>query len=227
MNAVPIEADLPGARRELRTAISNLIDHTTTHIERDPTDNPDSRASTTTVWGDSLYQQLHDVVPGAQGTQLGATARSMPPMWVDASDLLREIDTAVAVWQHDPGIFDGNLTTTPTPETVRRLTILRDQQWRPQDVHGIEQMTRILTAWAAEIRELLDPTPHLTLPNPCPACGTSVVYRQDSAGETVRQPALRIGTHGCECQKCRTTWDPSHFVHLSRVLGYELDGVLE
>lgn len=216
MNALPIEADLPAARRDLRNAIAALIDHTTTHIEG------------RTHFGDSLYQQLSDNLTTPQAATTRRHAASQPPIWVDASDLLHEIDTAVSVWQPDPGIFDGDLSQEPTPETVRRLRILDGQKWRPQDVRAIDQMTRILKAWAEDIRELLDPTPHMTLPNPCPACNTSIVYRQDSAGETVRQPALRIGPHGCVCQKCRTTWDPAHFVHLSRVLGYDMPaGVLE
>jgi hypothetical protein len=62
-----------------------------------------------------------------------------------------------------------------------------------------------------------------------PACGATTVYRKDSTGELVRQPALQIvAEHGCTCQACRYTWAPSHYLLLCKVLGFELPaGVLE
>ncbi|WP_424712782.1 DUF7340 domain-containing protein [Mycobacteroides abscessus] len=63
---------------------------------------------------------------------------------------------------------------------------------------------------------------------PCPACQKRWVYRRDSSGENVRQPALQLTAQGCSCQACRYTWDPSYFVHLARVLECPLpEGVLE
>jgi hypothetical protein len=64
---------------------------------------------------------------------------------------------------------------------------------------------------------------------PCLACGAITVYRRDSAGELVRQPALQIVAEaGCSSIDRRYTWAPSHYLHLCRVLGLELPaGVLE
>lgn len=54
------------------------------------------------------------------------------------------------------------------------------------------------------------------------------LHNRMSAGERVRQPALRIGEHGCQCGQCGQVWAPQYFAHLANVLGYELpEGVLE
>jgi hypothetical protein len=54
------------------------------------------------------------------------------------------------------------------------------------------------------------------------------VYRRDSAGELVRQPALQIvAEQGCTCQACRHCCTPDLYLHLCRVLGFDLpDGVI-
>lgn len=166
----------------------------------------------------SRYMQLRDSLPGQQNTGHGV-ARSLPPLWLDAQQLLDEIDTAASIWQ--PQLCG-------VPVTVGRLRHLEARSWRPQDTKQLEQMTDAIEAWAKEIDALLTPEPKWHLPNPCPACNTSTVYRRDSAGELVRQPALQIGPEGCTCQKCRYTWTPQYFAHLAAVLGYPLPtGVLE
>lgn len=215
VNAID-EGNLPAARKALSTAVHNLIGRTSTFIDDQP------------YWGDSLYVQLREALVTPQQKGTGAHAGSQPPVWIDAADLLREIDTAVEAWQPNAGVFDGDLSEEPTPETVRRLDLLDSRKWRPQDSNGVQQIADACVSWTVKIGQLLDPVAKWTLPNPCPACATSVVYRRDSGGESVRQPALQIGPLGCECQKCRTVWGPDLFVHLSRVLGYQLpEGVLE
>ncbi|MDT0223478.1 hypothetical protein [Gordonia sp. AC31] len=167
-------------------------------------------------WNDSLYEQLAAMIAGAQGTQLGGTARSMPPLWVDAADLITTIDRDIAALEPEPGT------------TIERLHRIADRGWRPQDVDHIDNLTAQITRWAQSIQDLLDPPKRKALPNPCPHCNTAIVYRKDSAGEVVRQPALQIGPHGCECQNCYTNWGPGYFRHLAAVLGYPLpEGVLE
>ncbi|WIC40291.1 hypothetical protein SEA_HOLLIDAY_97 [Gordonia phage Holliday] len=167
-------------------------------------------------WNDSLYEQLATMIAGAQGTQMGGTARSMPPLWVDATDLLTVIDREISTLEPEPGT------------TIDRLHRLSDRTWRPQDVDHIERLTAQVLRWAHSIQDLLTPPERKALPNPCPHCDTKVVYRKDSAGETVRQPALQIGAYGCECQNCHTVWAPDLFKHLAAVLGYPLPaGVLE
>lgn len=215
------DGNIRAARRALNDAIHHIVGRTTTLITHD-------NGRTQHVWGDSLYTQLRDglITPTADGRN--RQAGSQPPVWVDAADLLTEIDKTVRTWQPDPGIFDGDLTREPTPETVRRLHHIEDRTWRPQDTDHIEHLTAQLLTWADRIRQLLDPPMRATIPAPCPACQTTTVYRRDSAGDTVRQPALQIGAHGCVCLSCRTTWAPSLYTHLARVLGFDLpEGVLE
>jgi hypothetical protein len=166
----------------------------------------------------SLYQQLRDSIFGEQGSGNGV-ARSMPPMWVDCADLLNEIDTTVACWQPQ---YDR------PPPTIGRLHVLANRSWRPQDCRAVNQIASALEAWARQIIALLDP-PHIkTMSAPCPACNAETVLRRDSAEELVRQPALQITVHGCQCQSCKTEWTPDRYLFLCKLLGWELPaGVLE
>jgi hypothetical protein len=153
---------------------------------------------------DSLYEQLEQAIPGTGNGNGHHTPGSSPPLNLDAVDLKNEIDTALTIWKLD------------------------QRKWRPQDTKAIHQATRHITTWTQQIRALLDPTPHKTLPNPCPECGQRYAYRHNSSGEYVRQGALQINHHGCECLKCHTRWPPEHFQLLAGVLGYPMPtGVLE
>lgn len=202
----PDEGSLPQAKLRLSRAVWALIDPQRQMFDGEMRSAP------------SLYLQLRDSVPGAQGSGHG-TARSLPPCWLDAIDLLSEIDTALEIWQPQA---DG------VPVTVGRLRVLEAKGWRPQDTRQVEQIAANLEAWALEIVALLDPPAKKTLPNPCPACNTATVYRRDSGGELVRQPALQFGPQGCYCVKCRAVWAPNRFLFLAKVLGYEMPaGVLE
>lgn len=215
MTAPLEDGNLPAARKYLADAIHGLAGRTTTTI--------DGRVH----WGDSLYQQLRDNLGGMSGGG-GEGAHSQPPIWLDATTLLDEIDSAIRREQPDPGIFDGDLSREPIPETVRRLHLIEDRSWRPQDTHKVQQIADACVEWAHRILNLFEPPARKSLPNPCPACDTRVVYRKDSGGETVRQPALQIGANGCVCGACHTVWSPEYFVHLARVLGYPLaPGCLE
>lgn len=221
MSVEPVEQDgnIVAARRRLTDAISKLTDPRPEVLDGH------------THWLDSHYTELQEALPGDQGTGFSGVARSLPPMFVDAADLLHEIDTAVACWEPRPAIDASD--DNPPPMTVIRLRSIeahgcRGQAWRPQDASKAEQIADNLEAWAASIKQLLHPTPAWSLPNPCPACQTAIVYRKDAAGDMVRKPALSIGPNGCECQKCHYIWGPQLFQHLANVLGYELPkGVLE
>jgi hypothetical protein len=167
----------------------------------------------------SLYEQLCEQIPAvARGDgRLRGAGRSVSPVWTDALDLRIEIDDAAQAW-------------LPAGEsTPRRLRALAARRWRPQDTKAVEQIAAAVESWAAGIAALLSPQRVKHVSAPCPACGASTVYRRDGAGELVRQPALQIvAEHGCTCQACAYTWAPSHYVHLARVLGYDMPaGVLE
>lgn len=201
------EGRLPGALNHLHNAVKALCGPQALYL-----DNQLRR-------GPSLYVQLWDATMGEQSNAgTGGGSKSRPPFWTDAFDLRNEIDTAVECWQP---AYQG------VPPTVGRLNCLLEHPWRPQDIRQISQITTAVESWVTAIGELMNPTPKWTLPNPCPACGRAIVYRRDSGGELVRQPALKIGVNGCTCQHCHATWAPERFVFLARVLGSLPDGVLE
>ncbi len=167
----------------------------------------------------SRYLQLWGATTGEQSNAGGGGgSKSRPPFWLDAFDLLHEIDETLACWQP---------AYTGVPPTVGRLNCLQTRGWRPQDTRQLNQITSAVLAWTASIDQLLDPPPKWTLPSPCPACNTATVYRKDSSGELVRQPALQLGPNGCYCTKCRAHWSPEQFVFLARVLGSLPENVLE
>lgn len=212
------DGNLPAARRNLGNAISALIDPKPHNRQLD---NGNNRIE----WVDSLYDQLTDCIPGGQGNGR-STPQSSPPMCIDAVDLLKKIHHDLAELVPHPNI-DGS-TDNPAPIDVIRLRDLDKRTWRPQDCDLIGKTTDKIMGWCDQIRSLINPERKWTLSNPCPACGTAIVYRRSSAGELVRQPALQIGSHGCVCQHCRHVWNPEYFQHLAAVLGYGLPtGVIE
>lgn len=167
----------------------------------------------------SKYAEIVASIAGAQGTQFGGVARSMPPLWVDAVDWLTLVDAEVREWTpHSLG-----------RDTIDRLRDLAEHSWRPQDVDLIQHYTVTLEAWTRRAHDLLNPdeTHRWELTAACPACAVKTVHRKDSAGEYVRQAALQITADGCICTACRTSWGPQYFTHLAAVLGCTTpDGVL-
>lgn len=210
VESVAEDGSLPESLGRLGNAISALIDPKPQTVED------------RIIWVDSLYTQLVEALPGEQGSGQGV-ARSLPPVWLDAADLKCEIDTTVSVWLPAPVI--DLLEGDTMPLTVLRLEQLEKKAWRPQDTRQIDQIAGIVESWAANIKNLLSPTPKWSLPAPCPSCNRTTVYRRDSGGEMVRQPALQIGVDGCTCLACKTVWPPERFVLLSKVLSMLPDNV--
>jgi hypothetical protein len=200
------DGDLTYAINRLRHAINRLTEPTRQYRGNRYHEAP------------GLYTQLRDSIVGEQGTGNG-TARSMPPLWVDAADNLHNIDLMVSIWQ--PG-YRG------VPPTIARLRHIARRTWSTEQTRSVHKMAGIIDAWADDIERLLSPASVKHISAPCPACGAETAYHRDSAGETVRNPALQLTAHGCECQNCHTTWAPDRYLWLCRVLGFELPaGVLE
>lgn len=211
------DGNLPAARQKLGQAISALIDPK-------PTTRTLDDGTHCIEWLDSLYDQLTDALPGGQGNAT-RTPQSSPPICIDAVDIMTRITTFTTAWEPRPNI---DVSGETPPIAIIRLQTIDKRTWRPQDTQHIETITAEIEAWCEQIKTLLNPDKRWTLPNPCPACGTAIVYRRNSSGENVRQPALQIGPLGCVCQHCHHAWAPQYFQHLARVLGYELpQGILE
>lgn len=170
-----------------------------------------------TLWAPSLYARLQDGLAGTQG-DTRTPAKSLPPIWIDASMLLQQIDRQTIKWAPIPG------------ETTTRLQKLSFQTFRPQDTKLVTEIAHTVDGWCESILNLLDPQDRKFISGAaCPSCGKETVYRKDSAGETVRQPALKlVVSQGCTCQSCNAFWAPEKFLFLGRLLGYEIpEGVLE
>jgi uncharacterized protein with PIN domain len=68
-----------------------------------------------------------------------------------------------------------------------------------------------------KIDALVNPQSIKTVSAPCPNCNSRFIYRRDSAGESVRQPALQIIAEvGCTCQACGAFWAPGSHLLLCR-----------
>jgi hypothetical protein len=152
----------------------------------------------------SLYRQLQTATAANQGAG-NHTPRSLPPIWIDAENLLIEIDTAADAWNHQ---WDR------LPITTGRLHTLVETKWQPHQIRSIKQITRILTIWAAQIETLLNPEPAIYLPDPCPNCHATHHRHEDTAGDTVTAPALRLTAARCQCQVCKTAWPPKFLQRL-------------
>lgn len=170
-----------------------------------------------TFYAPSLYNCLISDLAGTQGVDHKSHAKSQPPIWIDASMLRTEIDVQTVKWLPVPG---------ETPDRLQRLSF---KTWRPQDTDHVREMARIVAGWCDSILNLLDPEGHKFISAPCPSCGKELIYRRDSAGDQVRQPALKlVVSQGCTCQACGAFWAPEKFLFLGRLLGYEIpEGVLE
>ncbi len=161
------------------------------------------------IFAPSLYDQLRGDLAGTQGDTRTA-AKSLPPIWVDAADLLKVIDRTTQGWQPKHST------------TVDRLLSLSGFGWRPQDTDHVDTMTGCVEGWCVQILALLDPQATKTISAPCPQCSKDHVYRRDKAGEMVRKPALQLVTNtGCSCLACNAFWPPEQYMWLNRLLGFD------
>lgn len=166
----------------------------------------------------SLYHQLLQAIPGAQGAGGNNGYRSMPVLWIDAVDTLKLIDYTVTNWLPLP-----NETTQTRLHALHRI-----RSWKQHDTDFLTDATQQLGQWCERIDNLLDPKPTKTLSAPCPQCNATHTYRQDSGGDTVRIAALQITARGCVCQACKASWAPDLYSFLAhQLLGFDLpEGVL-
>ena len=199
------DGNIVAAKRRLQSAVHKLTAPRPGQFQR------------TIVYAPSLYQCLINELAGTQG-ETRTPAKSLPPLWLDAVQLRTDIDRQVSRWCRKPG-------TTPT-----RLGVLSEKSWRPQDTDHVNLMSHMVSQWCETILTLLEPAKTVPIPDAaCPSCDKRLVYRRDSAGEMVRQAALKIVVNqGCTCQACGAYWAPEKFLFLSRLLGHDLpEGVLE
>jgi len=121
---------------------------------------------------------------------------------------------------------------------VLRLKTLTARKWKVEDAKDVDRIAADLEAHTKKAQELLsgqsiryiyEPDTHNLVA--CPTCGHRYVYKRDSSGQNVRQPALQIlasGTTQCMNRQCQAEWGPERMAFLGRMLGFEnKSGVLE
>jgi hypothetical protein len=146
-------------------------------------------------------------------------------MWLDAADLINEIDVAAEVWHPQ---------LAGVPKTIGRLRALQARSWKPQETRNVNQIAEACEIWARQIHTLLNPGSIKHFRSPvsegyaaCPRCEKATTYRKDpSDGEPKRVPTLQwTKDTGTTCVACRAHWAPVETPWVARLLGFELDDV--
>ncbi len=203
------DGNIIAAVEQLRHAIHNFIDRQPKTLTRDT-----GRMELTYI--PSRYQHLQDSL-GGQQVEAKSGGQARLPVWADAIDLARDIDTTTATWLPLPNV------KCSTPD---RLTAIENTTWRPQDTQKITDWTTQINTWSTAIDRLLNPETIKEVLAPCPACGQRYVHRL-SAGERIRTAALQVtGSNGtCHCLACQAEWPP---LFLLRLIGGDMpEGILE
>ena len=161
----------------------------------------------------SLWAQLADAASYTNADcRSAAQFGSRLPINVGALDLRNVVDSTVSGWTDAEGSTDSRLRTVAA------------FGWAPPQVGLVDKIATTVDAWVARAEQVLGLADRIkTISAPCPSCAATQVYRRDSGGDNVRQPALQIvaGT-GCTCLACGAHWQPDRYLFLCRLLGYEL-----
>jgi hypothetical protein len=207
---------IAGAHRGFDDAVHALIGRRAELVTRGD--------ETSTVYLDSLYSELVEARHHGQRSDhsTGVSYKSKPPVWIDASSLLHQIDRTVASWWR-PRPTQADLSVT-----VTRLHALVDYRWCPDDVAAVQRMTATIHGWVGTIHGLLGYAPAVKeLKAACPVCGETYVTA-DSAGEQTRRYTLQLSTIGASCAACGETWAPEQYMALAALIGAATpDGMIQ
>ena len=163
----------------------------------------------TTVYQPSLWKCLVSELGGGQGEDR-SPGKSQPPLWIDAMMLIADIEDTTMKWC--PKVAHAD----------KRLQVLSFASWRPQDTDRVTDMAREVEHWCESIIGLLEPESRKYIQAACPNCNRFKVWKKDSTGEVVQQPALKwTAAVGVQCQACRTQWAPDQMLFFGRLLGFK------
>jgi hypothetical protein len=207
------DGQLQPARQALADAISDLVDPRPQYTDQG------------LQWLDSRYHELREALTSQR---LGSSHQhqSQAPAWVDAIDLLKDIDHKTRGWEPDWPINDCD-----EYPTIQRLRQIDARKWRPQDVTTINTITNDIARYNIRINELLEPARIIYLANPCPHCHKTETHRTPK-GETepIRVAALQITSDTdiqANCNHCHSHWPKAELQFLGRLLGNRIEGVTE
>lgn len=189
--------DLLLATNELQAAVHRLIDDSMSYINNTLIEIP------------GLYAQLWMAMDSYRSAAASSSARSRPPMWIEALDAAEEL-----------GTFLDSLSYGSAGNTGAQLRALTNQAWTVDDISHVQYLTRKLTRYGDDIERLLNAEHVKELTVPCPACGVEYVERRNGSGEIVWSYALQASAeHGCTCQSCGYHWAPNQLMELATDAG--------
>lgn len=191
--------DLLLATNELQAAVHRLADPSTSYINNTYLEIP------------GLYDQLRQAMDSYHNTAASSTARSRPPMWIEAADVKRSLDTFIDSLH----LAGGGI--------LAQLRALTTHAWTVDDIDRVKYFTRKLRRYSEDIERLLNLEHFKELTVPCPACGVEYVERRDGGGDLVVSYALQASAeYGCSCQACGYHWAPNQLMQLATDAGLPL-----
>lgn len=194
-------AAVDAARDTLRRAVDELTTVRVLDVEHDD-------GSRSTSAAPALLTQLVRELTGMEATEGSFSARSRPPLRLDAVQLLTDIDREVGA--------------RGTPERID--AVHRWGQTCASALTGAAMVdaAALAESWLRSVRELLDPAPKRRVSAPCPACGATKVWSHEDRdnGEHYARPALTIDepSASCLCDACGARWGIELWEHLRQVL---------
>lgn len=192
--------DLLLATNELQAIVHRLIDSAMSYINNTYLEIP------------GLYAQLWQAMDSCRSNAASSAARSRPPMWIEAADVKRSLDT-----------FIDSLPCGCVGNTGAQLRALTARAWTVDDIGQVQFITRRLTRYAEDIERLINIEHVKEITVPCPACGVEYVERRDGAGALVYSYALQASAEfGCSCQSCGYHWAPNQLMELATEAGIPL-----
>lgn len=197
--------DLLLATNELLAVVGRLNDFAPSYINNTYLEIP------------GLYAQLWQAMDSCRNNAASSAARSRPPMWIEAADVKRSLDT-----------FIDSLPYGCAGNTATQLRALTARAWTVDDISQVQYITRKLTRFAEDIERLLNLEHVKEITVPCPACGVEYVERRDGSGALVYSYALQASAEfGCSCQSCGYHWAPNQLMELATDAGIPLpEGVI-
>lgn len=193
--------DLLLATNELQAAVHRLVDDSMSYINNTYLEIP------------GLYAQLWQALDSCRSNAASSAARSRPPMWIEAADVKRSLDTFIDSLPF--GCAGGHIRA--------RLQALTARAWTVDDIDQIRWITRKLTRYGDDIERLINLEHVKEITVPCPACDVEYVERRDGGGALVYSYALQASAeYGCTCQNCGYHWAPNQLMELATEAGIPL-----